>query len=68
MITRKQVRCMCRRICRIRGKPDFTRRAADEIERIMDASRGRAFVLFTSYQQMRQIYELLRRTAGLSGC
>jgi ATP-dependent DNA helicase DinG len=42
-------------------QPDFTRRAADEIEKILDASRGRAFVLFTSYQQMRQIYELLRR-------
>jgi ATP-dependent DNA helicase DinG len=40
---------------------DFTRRAADEIENIIEASRGRAFVLFTSYQQMRQVYELLRR-------
>ncbi len=42
-------------------QPDFTRRAADEIERIIEASRGRAFVLFTSYQQMRQVYELLRK-------
>ena len=42
-------------------KPEFSRQAADEIEWIVDASRGRAFVLFTSYQQMRQIYELLRR-------
>ncbi len=41
--------------------PDFTRRAANEIESLIEASRGRAFVLFTSYQQMRQIYELLRR-------
>ena len=41
-------------------QPDFTRSAADEIEQILNASRGRAFVLFTSYQQMRQIYELLR--------
>jgi ATP-dependent DNA helicase DinG len=40
---------------------DFTRRAANEIEYIIEASRGRAFVLFTSYQQMRQVYELLRR-------
>lgn len=40
---------------------DFARRAADEIEYIIESSRGRAFVLFTSYQQMRQIYELLRR-------
>ncbi len=42
-------------------QPEFARRAADQIERILEASRGRAFVLFTSYQQMRQIYELLRR-------
>jgi len=40
---------------------DFTRRAADEIENVIEASRGRAFVLFTSYQQMRQTHELLRR-------
>jgi ATP-dependent DNA helicase DinG len=40
---------------------DFTRLAANEIEYVIEASRGRAFVLFTSYQQMRQVYELLRR-------
>ncbi len=42
-------------------QPDFARRAADEIEYLMEASQGRAFLLFTSYTQMRQIYELLRR-------
>lgn len=42
-------------------QPEFLRRAADEIERVLEASRGRAFLLFTSYTQMRQIYELLRR-------
>ncbi len=41
-------------------QPQFTRQAADEIEKILDASRGRAFVLFTSYAQMRQIYQLLK--------
>jgi len=41
-------------------QPDFTRRAADTIEHVLEASRGRAFVLFTSYQQMRQVYELLK--------
>jgi len=41
-------------------QPEFTKSAADEIERILRASRGRAFALFTSYQQMRQVYELLR--------
>ncbi len=40
---------------------EFARRAADEVERVIEASRGRAFVLFTSFYQMRQIYELLRR-------
>lgn len=39
---------------------EFTRGAADEIERVIEASRGRAFVLFTSYQQMRQVYDQLR--------
>jgi ATP-dependent DNA helicase DinG len=35
----------------------FTARAAEEVKRLVEASRGRAFVLFTSYQQMRQIYD-----------
>jgi ATP-dependent DNA helicase DinG len=39
---------------------DFTKRAADEIEEILLSSRGRAFVLFTSYGQMRQLHELLK--------
>jgi ATP-dependent DNA helicase DinG len=37
--------------------PAFTRAAADEITRILEHSRGRAFVLFTSYQQMRMVYD-----------
>ena len=40
---------------------EFASRAADQIEKLLEASRGRAFALFTSYQQMRQIYGLLRR-------
>ena len=35
----------------------FPRTAADEVIRILAHSRGRAFVLFTSYQQMRLVYE-----------
>ena len=31
--------------------------AGDEIVRILNASQGRAFVLFTSYMQMRQIHD-----------
>src|SRR5581483_5816210 len=37
--------------------PAFTRAAAEEITRILRCSRGRAFVLFTSYQQMRLVYD-----------
>jgi ATP-dependent DNA helicase DinG len=37
--------------------PAFTRAAAEEITRILKHSRGRAFVLFTSYQQMRLVYD-----------
>ena len=37
--------------------PAFTAAAAKEIVEILTLSRGRAFVLFTSYQQMRLIYD-----------
>ena len=37
--------------------PAFTSAAAREIIEILTHSRGRAFVLFTSYQQMRLIYD-----------
>jgi ATP-dependent DNA helicase DinG len=42
-------------------EPDFARMAAEEIVQILKATRGRAFVLFTSHQQMRHIYESVRR-------
>jgi ATP-dependent DNA helicase DinG len=38
----------------------WVERAAAEIRALLDASRGRAFLLFTSYAQMRQVYETLR--------
>ncbi len=37
--------------------PAFARAAAEEIARILRHSKGRAFVLFTSYQQMRMVYD-----------
>lgn len=37
--------------------PAFTKAAAAEVIRILQHSRGRAFVLFTSYQQMRLVYD-----------
>ena len=39
--------------------PAFTKEAALEIVRILKHSRGRAFVLFTSYQQMRLVYDIV---------
>ena len=36
--------------------PAFAAEAADEIARLVEASRGRAFVLFTSYSQMQEIF------------
>jgi ATP-dependent DNA helicase DinG len=41
-------------------QPDFARSAGEVVEQVLEASRGRAFVLFTSYQQMRQVYELVK--------
>ena len=37
--------------------PAFGNMAADEVVRILQHSRGRAFVLFTSYQQMRLVHD-----------
>ena len=37
--------------------PAFSKAAGEEVARILELSRGRAFVLFTSHQQMRLVYE-----------
>jgi ATP-dependent DNA helicase DinG len=37
--------------------PGFVKLAAEEILRLLNTSRGRAFVLFTSYNQMRMIHD-----------
>jgi len=39
--------------------PDFVPAAAECIRQVLDLSRGRAFCLFTSYSQMRALYERL---------
>jgi ATP-dependent DNA helicase DinG len=39
--------------------PTYLNRAVEEIKNILNASRGRAFVLFTSYQQMMAAYEIV---------
>jgi ATP-dependent DNA helicase DinG len=40
-------------------EPDFVEAAATTIERVLRITRGRAFCLFTSYTQMRALYERL---------
>jgi len=40
-------------------EPDFPAAAAECIQRVLQHSRGRAFCLFTSYSQMRGLYERL---------
>src|SRR6202167_6348463 len=44
--------------------PAFSARAADEIVRLLEISEGRAFCLFTSYAQMRDIYERVTGRVG----
>ncbi len=39
---------------------NFARRAAPVVEECLDRSRGRAFVLFTSYARLREVYALVR--------
>ena len=39
--------------------PQFTSRAAEIIRRVLEVTQGRAFCLFTSYNQMHQIFERL---------
>jgi ATP-dependent DNA helicase DinG len=39
--------------------PQFTAKAAERIRKLLEITRGRAFVLFTSYAQMNEIYERL---------
>ena len=39
--------------------PQFAAVAADRVRRLLEITRGRAFVLFTSYAQMNEIYDRL---------
>jgi ATP-dependent DNA helicase DinG len=39
--------------------PDFAAKAAERIRSLLEISRGRAFVLFTSYAQMNDVYQRL---------
>jgi ATP-dependent DNA helicase DinG len=41
------------------NSPQFQAKAADKIRRLLEISQGRAFVLFTSYAQMRDVHDRL---------
>ena len=41
-------------------EPNFTPLAAEEVVQLLKTTHGRAFVLFTSYQQMREFHERVR--------
>jgi ATP-dependent DNA helicase DinG len=41
-------------------EPTFAGLAAEEVVQLLKATYGRAFVLFTSYQQMREVFERVR--------
>jgi ATP-dependent DNA helicase DinG len=43
-----------------RREPHFARMSADEVVQILKATQGRAFVLCTSHQQMRDLYDRVR--------
>jgi ATP-dependent DNA helicase DinG len=39
--------------------PEFTAKASERIRKLLEITRGRAFVLFTSYAQMNDVYQRL---------
>ncbi len=42
-------------------EPGFGMSAAEEIARLLELTRGRAFCLFTSYNQMKEVFERIRK-------
>ena len=40
-------------------EPDFQLRATERIRRVLEITKGRAFCLFTSYKQMREVHDRL---------
>ena len=43
---------------------EFPDHAASEVSKILDITRGRAFVLFTSYRQMREVHRIVSKKLG----
>ena len=54
-ISRSRPSCICRRACRIRARPSSPAAAGREVVEILKRTRGRAFVLFTSYATLRDV-------------
>ncbi len=46
--------------------PQFAAKAAERIRQLLEITRGRAFVLFTSYAQMNDVYQRLLGVLGIS--
>ncbi len=44
------------------NSPDFTAFVASEVVQVLEKSQGRAFLLFTSYKNMDDVYERLKHT------
>jgi len=42
--------------------PDFTSAAAEQIRAVLEATRGRAFILFTSYANLHEVHRLIEHT------
>ena len=58
-------RCsICRPTCPTRATAIFRKKPRSRIRRMLDITEGRAFCLFTSYQQMRDLYERLLVEVG----
>jgi ATP-dependent DNA helicase DinG len=50
---------MCRPICPMRGRRSLRRWRRTAFAKLLEITRGRAFVLFTSYAQMNDVYQRL---------
>ena len=59
---------MFRRTCPTLARRRFAAQAADRIRRLLEITRGRAFVLFTSYAQMNDVYQRLLGNCWSTPC
>ena len=67
-ITKLRRCCMCRRIFPMRARRSLWHGGGERIRKLLEITRGRAFVLFTSYAQMNEIYQRLLGEDANSPC